>query len=297
MSLSTVLGDAVSKSAFVALYPSDFLADIGHLGNTELGVYTRLLLVYYRDGRPLPFDTDRLRRIAMTVSPEEMKALNDVLAEFFVLSAEPDGTRVWRHKRADKEIAAAQAARDKRVAQTAAARRVRHKASESSVTESVTELVTGSVTGGEPESESEPEKRTTHTPARACETPAALAVVLRKAGVQCTGSHPTLIEMAAQGVSVDTLMAAVAEAKRATGGSFNVKYLAAIVSRWASEAKGMNFSGAAPPQRGQPSALEKQADVVARMTGGLMGRTQPDPRTIDVDSDEPERPRLAAGSR
>lgn len=92
---------------YFALYPTDFLADVGHLGNTELGIYWRLLLVYYRDGRPLPCDTDRLRRIAMTFSPEEARCLDQVVSEFFQLSVETDGTRVWRHKRADIEIAAA----------------------------------------------------------------------------------------------------------------------------------------------------------------------------------------------
>ncbi|MBI5270662.1 MAG: YdaU family protein [Burkholderiales bacterium] len=89
---------------YVALYPTDFLADIGHLGNTELGIYFRLLLIYYRDQRPLPFDTDRLRRLAMTFSPEEAKSLEQVMVEFFELATEPDGSRCWRHRRADQEI-------------------------------------------------------------------------------------------------------------------------------------------------------------------------------------------------
>jgi len=67
------VAETVSKTPYVALYPTDFLADVGHLGNTELGIYTRLLLVYYRDARPLPYDTDKLRRIAMTFSPEESR--------------------------------------------------------------------------------------------------------------------------------------------------------------------------------------------------------------------------------
>lgn len=89
---------------YFALYPVDFLADVGHLGNTELGIYWRLLLVYYRDGRPLPCDPDRLRRIAMAFSPEECRILDAVVSEFFVMSTEPDGTRVWRNRRADREI-------------------------------------------------------------------------------------------------------------------------------------------------------------------------------------------------
>ena len=95
---------------YIALYPTDFLADVGHLGNTELGIYWRLLLVYYRDGRPLPADLDRLRRVAMAFSPEECSALERVLAEFFLLGSDEEGRRVWRHKRADQEIAKAIAA-------------------------------------------------------------------------------------------------------------------------------------------------------------------------------------------
>jgi uncharacterized protein YdaU (DUF1376 family) len=133
------------KTSFVALYPTDFLADVGHLGNTELGIYTRLLLVYYRDQRPLPSDIDKLRRMAMTFSPEEGKALSDVLAEFFIASALPDGTRVWRHKRADIELAKASEKHLARVRQTEAARQARH--SKPSVTESVTASVTETVTG------------------------------------------------------------------------------------------------------------------------------------------------------
>ncbi len=99
----------MSALPWVPLYVNDFLSDVGHLGNTELGVYTRLLLVYYRDAKPLPFDADRLRRLAMTFSPEEFRALESVMSEFFRLSTEPDGRQVWRHTRADKIIAEATA--------------------------------------------------------------------------------------------------------------------------------------------------------------------------------------------
>lgn len=92
------------SAPYFAMYPSDFLADVGHLGNTELGIYWRLLLVYYRDGKPLPFDTDRLRRLAMTFSPEEFRCLESVVSEFFTLTTTPEGAQVWRHPRADREI-------------------------------------------------------------------------------------------------------------------------------------------------------------------------------------------------
>jgi len=131
----------MSKVSYVALYPTDFLADIGHLGNTELGIYTRLLLVYYRDQRPLPYDNDKLRRIAMTFSPEECKAMNEVLAEFFVAGSLSDGTRVWRHTRADRELERANESRNARIKRTEAARSARWNG-KASVTESVTESVT-----------------------------------------------------------------------------------------------------------------------------------------------------------
>jgi uncharacterized protein YdaU (DUF1376 family) len=123
------------------MYPTDFLAGVGHLGNTELGIYWRLLLVYYRDQRPLPYDTDKLRRIAMTFSPEEYKSLTEVLSEFFVAGSLSDGTRVWRHSRADREISRANESRDAQIKRTEAARNARWR-NGVSVTESVTESVT-----------------------------------------------------------------------------------------------------------------------------------------------------------
>lgn len=145
-------------SPYVALYPSDFLADIGHLGNTELGIYWRLLLVYYRDGRPLPFDTDRLRRLAMTFSPEECRALEQVVAEFFVLSTEPDGSRVWRHKRADTEIERATKYTDaKRSGAEKARAKLAEKRINSLISEQTSALGSDLIPRGEPEPEPEPE--------------------------------------------------------------------------------------------------------------------------------------------
>jgi uncharacterized protein YdaU (DUF1376 family) len=273
----------MTKTAYVALYPSDFLADIGHLGNTELGIYTRLLLVYYRDQRPLPVDQDRLRRLAMTFSPEECRALEAVVSEFFVLTAEPDGTRVWRHRRADKEIVAAQEARQKRVDQTAAARRVRHKWPEVSVTEPVTEpvteSVTGSVTAGESESEPEPEKRHhTHTRERAGVTPAALAVAMRRAGVEANGAHPEVIALAAQGVAVDTVVAACREAcQRKPGERVPVTYVARVLESWAKKAAELRVHGAQAPPAARPAS--KGAAFLA-----ALDRTVNDSGVVDVQA-------------
>ena len=98
-----------SRSPFIALYPSDYLADTAHLGLTEHGVYWRLLLHYYQHEAPLPFDLSRVCWIVKAFSPEERRIVDLILGEFFSLSELPDGTMVWRHARADEEIAAARA--------------------------------------------------------------------------------------------------------------------------------------------------------------------------------------------
>ena len=146
----------MAATPYFAMYPTDFLADIGHLGNTELGIYWRLLLVYYRDGRPLPFDPDRLRRLAMTFNPEECRALEAVMSEFFVLSKEPDGRRVWRHRRADIEVARAEKYLN---AKRGGAEKARAIKAEKKVLELISEqtstLMSGQIPGGEPEPEPE----------------------------------------------------------------------------------------------------------------------------------------------
>ena len=96
-----------TKLAFVALYPSDYLADTAHLGLLEHGIYWRLLLHYYQHGQPLPGDTERLARIISAMTPEEKRTLEYILPEYFHLENMPDGTRKWVHHRADLEIARA----------------------------------------------------------------------------------------------------------------------------------------------------------------------------------------------
>jgi uncharacterized protein YdaU (DUF1376 family) len=92
------------KIPYIALYPSDFIADTYHLGNTELGIYWRLLLFYYLHRQPLPYDLNTVCRIAYATSPEERKAVEFVLTEFFTVATDAEGRKVWRHHRADEEI-------------------------------------------------------------------------------------------------------------------------------------------------------------------------------------------------
>src|SRR5512143_2761640 len=111
----------MSDVPYFALYPRDFIADTAHLGNCELGIYWRLLLHYYQHRKPFPNDLDRICRVAYALTPEERKATEFVLGEFFHL--EHDGKAlVWRHHRADREMREAQDRHDAAVKRTAAAR-------------------------------------------------------------------------------------------------------------------------------------------------------------------------------
>jgi uncharacterized protein YdaU (DUF1376 family) len=74
----------------------------------EDAAYRRLLDVYYATEKPLPADSAKVCRLVRARSLAERKAVDAVLAEFF--SLEPEG---WRNKRADLEIAKANAKADK----------------------------------------------------------------------------------------------------------------------------------------------------------------------------------------
>ncbi len=88
-------------------YIGDFQRDTGHLSLTEVGAYDRLLDHYYATEASLPVSLETLCRISRAVTREERDAVQMVADKFFPLV---EGER--RNKRADKEIAAANSARN-----------------------------------------------------------------------------------------------------------------------------------------------------------------------------------------
>ena len=97
------------STPYIALYPSDYLADTAHLGLTEHGVYWRMLLHYYQHCKPFPNDLEKINRVILAASPEEKRITEYILAEFFILKTHEDGSVGWHHTRADWEICAAEA--------------------------------------------------------------------------------------------------------------------------------------------------------------------------------------------
>lgn len=97
-------------------------------------------------------------------------------------------------------------------------------------------------------SSQEPIAIETHTP-RA--TPVELAIAMRKAGVPANGSHPEVMALAEQGVSVETAVAACDEArKRLPGEQPPVGYVVRILESWARRAGAAHVNGATVPRAG-----------------------------------------------
>ena len=77
---------------------ADYRKDTTHLTRLEHSIYRDLIDWYYLDESPIPVETQSVMRRLRLASQEELKALENVLNDFFYL----DG--MWRHKRIDQEI-------------------------------------------------------------------------------------------------------------------------------------------------------------------------------------------------
>lgn len=82
----------------------DYVKDTSHLTLLEHGVYVRLLDIYYDREGALPTQCEgnanaMLHRLVGARNDDERRAVDDILAEFFVLK---DGA--WHNKRANEEI-------------------------------------------------------------------------------------------------------------------------------------------------------------------------------------------------
>ena len=82
----------------------DYRRDTAHLSLLEHGVYRQMLDTYYLSEEPLPLDEARLMRSLCVRNADEMQAVKNLLADFFI--AADCG---YLHKRCTKEIAAFQA--------------------------------------------------------------------------------------------------------------------------------------------------------------------------------------------
>lgn len=84
---------------YFELHIGDYEKATSHLTACEDGIYGRLMRRYYDTEAPLPDDLKAIQRFVRARSRDEREAVETVLSEFFVLTA--DG---WHHKRCDEEI-------------------------------------------------------------------------------------------------------------------------------------------------------------------------------------------------
>lgn len=113
--------------------------------------------------------------------------------------------------------------------------------------------------------------------------PAELSAAMRKHSIEAQPGDPRIIAAAEQGISVETIEAACAEAKASdTSGRIKAGFVIAIAQRWTTDAsKPRAVSGL----RSQPRSYhDERADTIAGLTG--RNRTHEpdhdDERTIDV---------------
>ncbi|QJD91787.1 YdaU family protein [Duganella dendranthematis] len=66
----------------------DFNSSTRHLTRMERGIFRDMLDLYYEKERPLPADERTLFRRLLVISPEEVEAAQQVLADFFTLTDE-----------------------------------------------------------------------------------------------------------------------------------------------------------------------------------------------------------------
>ena len=74
-----------AKTDRMAWYKMDagaFITDTGGLSNSHVGIYIKLLGIYWTSGHMLPECTILKRRLAITSTDEEA-AMSEILAEFF----------------------------------------------------------------------------------------------------------------------------------------------------------------------------------------------------------------------
>lgn len=93
-----------------------------------------------------------------------------------------------------------------------------------------------------------------------------LAKAMRKAGIAAAAGDPRLMELARQGVGVDTVVAACSEARRARPNErIGMAYVVKIVERWARDASSIAARGARA--HGRACVHEQRKKVLDELTG------------------------------
>ena len=295
----------------------DFNTRTLHLSRLERGIYRDMRDLYFDKEAPLLADTGRLFRLLRVSTPEEITAAQNVLEDFFILTeagwVDADAEAQIQEYYAGLEASSAggKAAKKKRdeaarlAAELAAAGQStldfvqqQHAQSASTVPEQFANSA-GTVRDGanqnqnqnhnQNQNQNQPPAQPTLSIDRAgAATAVELSIAFRKAGVQTQPADPRLLALVEQGISVDTALAACAEAKKSKpNGGIGIGYVVSILNRWACEAKAMQVAGALPPARAAPgstAAVRDQArqDTLDGLTGSGPQKHERSNNIIDI---------------
>ncbi|QYG03875.1 YdaU family protein [Massilia sp. NP310] len=293
----------------------DYAEATSHLTFIEDAAYSRLIRKYYAQEKPLPADLKAVQRLVGARTKEEREAVDTVLNEFFQL--DEDG---WHNGRCDAEIARYMGKTDGREAKRAneRERQRRHRERRKELFEqlrghgivpdfetSTDDLVT-MLSRAQSQDVTQPVTRdatATQSPDTSHQTPdkgnsastqpelrgesesasaAQLSGAMIRAGISAQSGDPRLMALAAQGVSVETVLSACREAQVSKPDeAIKPGYVFAILERWSADAAKLRANGAAPPRTTTRQA--GQANI-QRLNDRINGATHDDDhRIIDIN--------------
>lgn len=246
----------------------DIIRDTVSLTMLEDGAYTRLLDQYYQTERPLPLDRKMIYRLARATSANERKACDFVIETFF--RKEEDG---FHQKRCDAEIACyqekqrkAQASANARWAKSETNANADANASSS---HDASDMRTHSEGNAHQYPLTNHQEKTTHSGSageeNAAVTPAGISAVMRRYSIPATPSHPNIIALAQQGISLETVDAACSETREAKPNeSIAVNYIVKKLEGWAKQATDVQVRGAQKPSLVRTGSGNKQEALERR---------------------------------
>ncbi|MBR7919023.1 YdaU family protein [Burkholderia vietnamiensis] len=283
----------------------DYLNATLGLSMLEDGAYGRLLDWMYANEKPLPEDIREIYRIARASTSAEKKAIVSIVEKFFRLVPGCG----YRNKRCDAVI---ERYKSKQIKAEAAANARWGKSGRNAdaYANALQTDMPESYDGNANQNHNQNQKTTgsnSHTAASnvggaasagmrelgdsekpdaptapAGTTAALLSLALRERGVQCTPSHPDLVALVNQGVSLETAIAAADHARISKpDGQLPLRYVTRILEDWAKRPT-VNAAGAEAPAakgggawwRSDETALAKAMEVGAGPARAHESRTE-----------------------
>ncbi len=227
-----------------------------------------MLDVYYDKEAPFPPELAKVCAMIGARTDEEREIVAELLLVKFTLS-----DAGYSHERCDTEIAAYRVkAEAAQINGKKGGRPPKNNPAKpsgfplgSDPVSGINPDLTGSKANQEPitknqEPKEETQPATEHAATARCVRSVDLSIAFRASGILTQPANPVLIELAEQGVQVETVNAACEAAKAAKPGEqVSLGYVVAILKRWAKEAAQTKVAGAAQPRASPGRPVSRQS--------------------------------------